>query len=125
MINYFTLLDNLQEMLQSLKSISTCSIVFNQKSNIIDMNQSAADFLKIKNIEDYTSGKLKIDIDKEFYNITERVIKGEIITNEKFNFKTIDENLLSVNLKVTLFYGLKDIFIFQFSEKVPHFLNQR
>jgi len=114
MHNYFTLLDNLQEMLSTINSVSDCCIVFNKKSEIIEMNNAAANFLKIKNIEDYRSKKIKLDIDKEFYNIIERVLKGEKVHNVKFSFKCIENNSVSVNLKVTLFYGLKDVFIFQF-----------
>ena len=114
MYNYFTLLDNLQEMLSAINSLSGCCIVFNKKSEIIDMNNAAANFLNIKNIDDYTSNKLKLDIDKEFYNIIERVLNGEKVYNVKFSFKCIDSNSVSVYLKVTLFYGLKDVFIFQF-----------
>jgi hypothetical protein len=116
MYNYFTLLDDLQQTLNTLRSIQTCTIVFNHKAELIDINKAASDFLKIENIEDYRSRKLKLEIDSQFYKITEDLKNGKPARNEKFGFKRPDNSLVFVNLKTSLFYGLKDVFIFQFSE---------
>ena len=116
MYNYRTILDDLQEMLNILRSLPTSTIVFNKKAEIIDINKAASDFLKIEDIEDYTSQKLKLEIDTKFNNIIERLINGETVYNEKFEFKCTDRSLVLVNLNAFLFYGLKDVFIFQFSE---------
>jgi len=116
MYNYSTLLDDLQEMLNILRSLSTSTIVFNKKAEIIDINKAASDFLKIEDIEDYTSQKLKLEIDTKFNSIIERLINGETVYDEKFEFKCTDRSLVLVNLNASLFYGLKDVFIFQFSE---------
>ena len=119
MYNYRTLLDDLQEMLNILRSLPTSTIVFNKKAEIIDINKAASDFLKIEDIEDYTSQKLKLEIDTKFNNIIERLINGETVYNEKFEFKCADNSLIYVNLDVSLLCEFKDVFIFQFKQVKP------
>ncbi len=119
MYNYFAILDNLQEELNMLRYSPTCAIVFDKNAEIIDINKAASDFFKIKNIEDYTSRKLKLEIDNQFYKITEDLKIKKILCNEKFKFKLADKNSEFVNLKISLFYGLKDMYLFQFSGIAP------
>jgi len=116
MYNYRTLLDDLQEMLTIIKSLSTSCIIFNRKAEIIDINKAASDFLKIGNTEDYIGQKRKLGIDPKFYGIINRLLNGETVLNEKFEFKRADNTVVLVNLNASLLYGLKDVFIFQFSE---------
>lgn len=119
MYNYFTLLDDLQDTLIFLRSLPVCTIVFNKNADIIDINNAASDFLKIRNIKEYTSRKLKLEVDSQFHTITEGLQKGETTGNVMFEFKRPDHSSVSVHLNASLFYGLKDVFIFQFSEIEP------
>ena len=116
MFNYRTILDDLQEMMNYLRSLPTYSIVFNKRAEILDINETASNFLRIEDMEAYTSQKLKLEIDNKFYSIIERLINGEIVHDEKFVFKRADESFVIVNLNASLCCGLKDLFIFQFSE---------
>ncbi len=114
--NYLTLLNELQRTLDLLSSSSTCSIVFNSKAEIIEINKPASDLLKIENIDDYKNRKMSLDIDSEFYNIIENLMNGSIICDEKFKFKCADDSIVFVNLNASLYCKLKDVFIFQFNE---------
>jgi len=48
MYNYLTMLDDFQITLQVLKLLPTYCIVFNRNADIIDINNAAADFLKME-----------------------------------------------------------------------------
>lgn len=116
MYNYHTLLEDLQERLNILRSLPVCSIVFNKKAEIIEINKAASDFLRIKNIEEYASLKLPLEAGIKFRDITERLSAGETVRNEKFELKRASNTILTVSLNVSLLYGLKDVFVFQFTE---------
>lgn len=119
MYNYFALFDNLEETLSVLRSLPICTVVFNKNGEIIDINRAASKLLKINNVEAYTCRELKLELDNQFYTITKNLQNGEKICNVKFKFKRPDNSFVYVNLNSTLLLGLKDLFIFQFSEIVP------
>jgi len=114
--NYLTLLTELQRTLDLLSSSPTCSIVFNSKAEIIEMNKPASDLLKIKNIDDYKNRKMSLDVDSEFYKIIGNLMNGSIVCDERFKFKCVDNSIVYVNLNASLYCKLKDVFIFQFNE---------
>ena len=119
MHNYFTLLNDLEETLSILRSLPVCIIVFNKNGEIIDINRAASKLLKINNVDAYTCRKLKLELDNQFYTITKNLQNKEKICDVKFRFKRPDNSFVDVNLNSTLLLGLKDMFIFQFSEIAP------
>lgn len=118
MYNYFTLLDDLQEMMTLFKSLPVCTIIFNKNAEIIDMNQAASDFLKITYPMDGIVKRMKIEMDEQFYDITSRLKNGEIFSSVRFRFILTEHKSVIVRLNPSLFCGLKDLFVFQFSEDI-------
>ncbi len=118
MYNYFTLLDDLQEMLALFKSLPACTIVFNEKAEVIDMNQAASDFLNITYPIDGIVKRIKIEMDEQFYEITSRLKNGEIFSSVRYKFILPDHESVLVRLSPSLLCGLKDLFVFQFSEDI-------
>jgi sensor histidine kinase regulating citrate/malate metabolism len=119
MYNYFTLLDELQEILKRLNSITTCCIIFNTRGKVLLINQAAAIFLKIDNMEDISNRDMKLVQDFQFNNIMLELINGKAVGDVKLQLKHTNGSLVNVNLKVSLFHILNDVFIFQFSEMEP------
>ena len=119
MFIYFTILDELQEILQMLRSMSTCCIVFNKKAEVIHINKAAAKFLKVENMEDSAHRKLKLVLDTQFNSIILDSLNGITLSDVEFQLRRVDDSLVNVNLKVSLYHKLKDVFIFQFSELKP------
>lgn len=118
MYNYFTLLDDLQEMLALFKSLPACTIVFNENAEIIDMNQAASDFLNISYPIDGIVKRIKIEMDEQFYEITSRLKNGEMFSSVRYKFILPDHKSVLVRLSPSLLCGLKDLFVFQFSEDI-------
>jgi len=119
MYNFLTLLDDYHETLNILKSLSTCCVVFNQKTNTIEINKPAADMLKIKNTEDYTSQKRILELNPKIYKIIEKLKSGKSFSEKKIEFRCTDNSIVNVNLNASLFCNLNDVYIFQFSEIKP------
>jgi len=115
MYNYFTLFDELQEILQMLRSRSTCCIVFNKAAEVIHINKAAADFLKIEDVDDPENRKLKLVLNSQFNTIILDSLNGITVSDAEFQLKRADDSLVNVNLKVFLYPKLKYMFIFQFS----------
>jgi len=53
MYKYLPIVENVREMMVMLKSLPTCTIVFDSNSKIVNINKAALDFLKINLIDDY------------------------------------------------------------------------
>jgi|GEM_PF-2374726 len=119
MYNFLTLLDDYHETINILKSLSTCCVVFNQKTNTIEINNSASELLKIKNLEDQSSQKLILELNPKFYRIMEKLKNGKTFSDKKFEFRCADNSFVVVNLNASLFCNLNDVYIFQFSEIKP------
>ena len=119
MYNFLTLLDDYQVTLNILKSLSTCCVVFNQNGYLIEINKPATDLLKIKNVEEYSNQKLKLELNHKFYRIVEKLKNGKTVCDKKFELKCADNSKVIVNLKASLFCNFNDRFIFQFSEIKP------
>lgn len=114
--NYFTLLDDLHETMSVLMSLPVCVIIFNKKAEIIKINKAATDILRIENINDYTSGNHNLEISDHFHSITTDLQMGRPTISSKFEFKRPDSSSILVDLHASLFYDLKDLFVFQFSQ---------
>jgi len=119
MYNYFTLLDELQEILEIFNSMTICGIAFNKTGELLLINQVAADFLEIENKEDPSNLKLSLVPNSQFYNSSFELTNAKVMCDVKLQIKRANGGLVNVNLNVLLFYMLNDVFIFQFSEMEP------
>jgi len=119
MYNFLTLLDDYHETINILNSLSTCCVVFNQKTNTIEINKPASDLLKIKNAEDYACQKRILELNPKIYKIIEKLKSGKLVSDKKIEFKCSDNSFVNVNLNASLFCNLNDVYIFQFSEIKP------
>jgi hypothetical protein len=117
MFNYFTLLDDLNEMLVMCRSSPTCCIILNRHVELIDMNKPACDLLKIENAECYIARERTLEMNILFGCIIQDFQNGKTIFKERF--KCANGNSIFVDLEVGLFFNLKDVFVFQFTQIAP------
>jgi len=97
-----------------MANFSTGCIFLNQDCEIININIAASKMLKVKTLGHYTSMKLKLYPD--FHPIMLDLLNGKTVSDVRLSLKCMDNNSVHVNLKASLFYGIDDLFIFQFTE---------
>ena len=119
MYNYLTILDDFHVTLSVLKFSSTCCIVFNRKTGIININDAAAALLKIESVDDHKIKKLKFELDPPFISIIHNLLIGKTVSIENFKIKCEDDRYVIVNLNVSFFRKFKDVFILQFEKRIP------
>jgi len=117
MYTYLTLIEDIKEMVVMINSLPTCTIVFDNNAELLDMNKLASDFLGITNRDDYLSGKLKLETDYGYIlKLIEELKTGKNIYNERLKFERVDKSEVCVGFSASMLYGSKSVFLFQFFE---------
>jgi len=117
MYKYLTITSNMQEMMIMLKSLPVCTTIFDKDARLIDLNQSAINFLKINTIDDYKTKRLKVLNDCNYLlSIIQELKTGRIISNKIYQVKSPDSNLSVINFSACMLNGKSDFFLFQFFE---------
>jgi len=96
MYKYLPISENLQEMMVMLKSLPAHTLVFDAKSNLVDLNQPALKLLKIDNLDE-----LK---------------KGNTVRHAKTVLRYPDNTQVIVELCGCMVNGCRDLFLFQLFE---------
>lgn len=104
-------------MLVAITSLPTCTIVFDAKSDLVDINLLASNFLQIKDREAYLNKTLKIDIDYvHLQYVIAKLMKGKLVVNETIRIGRTDGRNTNVKFSGSMLCGSKKIFLFQFHE---------
>lgn len=106
----------IQRKLDGLKYMPAGCIVINRNAEIIDINNSATYMLRIKAFGYYTSRKLETVLGPQFNVLMLNILKGESVNEENVEFKRIDNTLINVRVKASLFNGMNDMFLIEFTE---------
>ena len=107
----------LQEMMIPLKSLPVCAVVFDKYAQLIDLNQPALNFLKLKSIDEYKAKRLKVLIDCNYLvSIIKELQTGRIIQNEIYELKYPDSNSVVISFSACMLNGLSEVYLFQFFE---------
>jgi len=115
MYKYLPITSNMQEMMIMLKSLPVCTTIFDKDARLIDINQSAKNYLKIKAIDDYRTKRLKVLNDCNYLlSIIHELKTGRIITNKIYQVKYPDSNLSVISFSACMLNGINDVFLFQF-----------
>ena len=99
-----------------LHNLPTCCIVINRNAEIMEINKAASDLLKVKSLGFYTNRRLESLLGIRFNIIMQDLLNGEIIKDEEVQFKCIDDSLVNVQLKTSLFPGMDDMFLIEFTK---------
>jgi DNA-binding CsgD family transcriptional regulator len=115
MYKYLSITTNTQEMMVMLKSLPVSTIVFDSNAKIVDINQPALEFLKIKSIEDYGIKRWEALNDRNYIHlIIQKLKSGKIVRDKNFLLKCPDRKIISINYSACVLSGVKPVFIFQF-----------
>jgi|ERR1035437_8180362 DNA-binding CsgD family transcriptional regulator len=126
MYKYLPITSNISEMLVAITSLPTCTIVFDAKADLVDMNLLASNFLQIKDKEAYLNKLLKINIDYVILeNALNKLIKGKAVFNETICIGRADGSNANVKFSASMLYGSKRIFLFQFYETITTSIDSR
>lgn len=125
MYKYLPITSNISEMFVSVGSLPICTIVFDSKIDLVDMNQLASNFLQIENKEDYLSGKSKIKIDYPYLEkIISKLKRGITIFEEIMRIECVDGNSVNIMFNASMICGKQRFFLFQFVDKLSIFDSQ-
>jgi DNA-binding CsgD family transcriptional regulator len=117
MYKYINITSNMQEMMVMLKSLPACTTIFDKDARLIDLNQSAINYLKIKAIDDFKTKRLRVLNDCNYLlSIIQELKTGRIITNKIYQVKSPDSNLSVISFSACMINGKSDLFLFQFFE---------
>jgi DNA-binding CsgD family transcriptional regulator len=106
---------NISEMLVSVKSLPTCTIIFDTKADLVDMNKLASDFLKIDNVDDYLNKRSILDVDYlKLSKVIQKLKKGNLIFDEIIRINREDGKSIDVVFNACMLYGSQKVFLFQF-----------
>lgn len=117
MYKYLQITTDLKEMMVMLKSLPVNTVVVDKKGKLVDINQPASDFLKIRGINDYRIKRWRVLNDNlNLQKIIHKLKKGEIILKSYYLLNCPNGDFISVNFSASMLNGSCDIFIFQFYE---------
>jgi len=117
MYKIISISSNMQEMMIPLKSLPVCAIVFNKVGHLIEINQPALNFLKIKTKDDFRAKRLKVLNDSKYLvSIIKELKTGKIVQNEIFKLIYPDSVYAVISFNACMLNGITDVFIFQFFE---------
>lgn len=126
MYKYLPITSNISEMLVAITSLPICTIVFDEKLNLEDMNLLAANFLQIEDREAYLSKQSKIDVDYvHLQNVIDHLKMGKPVCDETICIRRTDGSNANVKLNGSMLYGSKRIFLFQFFETITTSVDSR
>jgi len=115
MYKYLSITRNEQEMMVMMRSLPVSTIVFDQNGKIIDINQPALNFFKIKSIEDYAIKKWEVLNNRNLIlSIIKELKCGKVVIEKNQLLKCPDCNVKDIKFCASMLSGQKTVFIFQF-----------
>ena len=117
MYKYLPISENLQEMMVMLKSLPAHTLVFDAKSNLVDLNQPALELLRIDNLDEFNSRQNEIFPTHDYIKIIIRELKkGNTVRHAKTVLRYPDDTEVIVELCGCMINGCRDLFLFQLFE---------
>lgn len=117
MYKYLPIADNLQEMMVMLKSLPAYTLVFDIRSNLVDMNQPAQQLFRVNNVQEFNKKRGDIFQTRDYIKmIIYELKKGNTIRDAKTLIKHDDESYTIIESCACMINGHKDLFLFQLFE---------
>ena len=117
MYKYLPIAKNLQEMMVMLKSLPAHTLVFDVRSNLVDLNQSALKLLRIDNQDEFNRRQNEIFPTHDYIKtIICELKKGNTVRHAKTLLKYPDDTQVIVELCGCMINGCRDLFLFQLFE---------
>lgn len=117
MFKYLLLSATLREMMVMLTSLPTCTVAFDRNAKLVEINQSALSFFKIKSVDDFKLKRWRVLND---YIYIQRIIKqlntGAVVKDVICVVKTPEHASVIINFSACMLNGPSKVFLFQFFE---------
>jgi len=117
MYKYLPIAENLQEMMVMLKSLPAYTLVFDCRSNLVDMNQPAQQLFRVNNVQEFNDRRDEIFPTQDYIKTIIRELKrGKTVRNAKTLLRYVDSSQVIVELCACMINGQHDFFLFQLFE---------
>lgn len=117
MYKYLSIAEKSQEMMVLLKSLPAYTLVFDKRSNLVEMNQPAQQLFRIKNVQEFNDRKSEIFPTQDYIKtIILELKKGKTVRYAKTQLRYSDNNVSVVELCACMINGQRDFFLFQLFE---------
>jgi len=104
-------------MMIMVKSLPAHTLVFDTRSNLVDMNQSAKNLFKVDSVRDFNNKQDEVFLTPDYIKIIIRELKqGKMIRYARTILKYADDTLAIVELCACMINGYRDLFLFQLFE---------
>jgi len=117
MYKYLSIAEKSQEMMVLLKSLPAYTLVFDKRSNLVEMNLPAQQLFRIKNVQEFNDRKSEIFPTQDYIKtIILELKKGKTVRYAKTQLRYTDNNVAVVELCACMINGQRDLFLFQLFE---------
>jgi len=117
MYKYLPIAENLQEMMVMLKSLPAYTLVFDIRSNLVDINQPALQLFRVNNVQEFNERRDNVFPTPDYIKmIIYELKKGNTIRDAKTLIKQDDDSYTIIELCACMINGRKDLFLFQLFE---------
>jgi len=100
-----------------LKSLPAYTLVFDKRSNLVEMNEPAQKLFRIKNVQEFNDRKSEIFPTQDYVKtIILELKKGKTVRYAKTQLRYTDNNVAVVELCACMINGQRDLFLFQLFE---------
>jgi len=100
-----------------LKSLPAYTLVFDERSNLVDLNKPALQFLKMNSIQEFNDRKSGVFPTHDYINtIIHELKRGKTVRYEKTRLKYTGESQVAVELCACMIRGYRNLFLFQLFE---------
>ena len=117
MYKYFSITESLEDMRVMLKSLPPYTLVFDRKSDLVEINEPALKLLKLENVQAFNDKKDEIFPTHDYLKtIISELRHGNTVRHAKTVLKYVDGSHTVVELCACMINGRQDLYIFQLFE---------
>lgn len=120
MYKYLPIAQNVQEMMIMLKSLPAYTLLFDYRSNLVDMNESAKHLFRVECVQEFNERKEQIFSTPDYIKtIVLELKRGKTVRNARTLFIHADNSISIVELCACMISGKPDYYLFQLFELSP------
>jgi hypothetical protein len=120
MYKYLPIAQNVQEMMVMLKSLPAYTLVFDYRSNLVDINEPAKHLFKVDTVLEFNNRKDEVFSTPDYVKkIILELKRGKTVRNARTLLIRTDNSLSIVELCACMISGKPDFFLFQLFEISP------
>jgi hypothetical protein len=117
MYKYFSITESFEEMMVMLKSLPAYTLVFDRKSDLVEINEPALKLLKLETVQAFNDKKDEIFSTHDYIKtIIGELRHGNTVRRAKTVLKYVDGSYTVVELCACMINGRQDLYIFQLFE---------